>query len=151
LNNQKTVLIIASGNPIRSDDGLAWHAAHELEDYFDAPDVEIRCAQQLMPELSEIISRSQLVIFVDATEEGTPGEVCCAMIGERLQNTGGGSHQLTPAELIAMAQVLYGNKPSAFSVTVCGENFDHGEGLSSKVAAAMPQLVKTIAELVKQA
>ena len=104
MSGPESVLIIAYGNPLRSDDGLAWLAARELEDYFAASDVEIRSVQQLMPELSEIISRCQLVIFVDATEKGTPGEVSCAAVGERLLTTGGGSHQLTPAECLAMAQ-----------------------------------------------
>ena len=145
----KSALVIAYGNPLRSDDGLAWHVAPELEDRFANQRVDVRCVQQLMPEMSEIISRSQLVVFIDAATGGVAGEVRCEPIGEEI-HAGGGSHQLTPAGCVALARALYGSKPLAFAVTVCGESFDHGEALSPAVAGAIPEVVKTIAGLVVQ-
>ncbi len=144
--SSKPVVIIAYGNPVRSDDGLAWHAAKHLD---RLPATEVHCVQQLMPELAEIISHAQLVIFVDAAEAGPPGEVSCIKVSENPQNIGGSSHYLSPAELVALAQFLYGSTPEAFSITVAGENFDHGEALSPTIAAAIPHVVKTIAGLVK--
>ena len=38
-----SVLIIAYGNPLRSDDGLAWHAAKAIEGKFGSSEVEILC------------------------------------------------------------------------------------------------------------
>lgn len=149
MSGGESALIIAYGNPLRSDDGIAWHVAPELEKYFAGRRVEICCVQQLMPEISETISRCRLVIFIDAAVGGLAGEVRCEPIavGRRVS---GGSHQLTPAESVAIAEVLYGNKPRAFAVTVCGENFEHGEALSPAVAGAVPGLVMTVARLVER-
>ena len=143
------MLVIAYGNPLRSDDGLAWIAAEKLEDHLGA-DVEIHCCQQLMPELAELISQSQLVVFVDATTVGTPGEVFRVKVAKTAANSGGGSHQLNPVELIALSQALYGSNPKAFSVTMCGQNFEHGDTCSAPVSAAIPELVRTVTELVNE-
>ena len=71
------VLIVAYGNPMRSDDGLAWHAADKLEGKYSPSEVEILRVHQLAPELAENVSRSEAVIFVDAAmadgANGIPG------------------------------------------------------------------------------
>ncbi len=144
--SSQPVVIIAYGNPVRSDDGLAWHAAKQLA---RLPATEIHCVQQLMPEIAEVISHARLLIFMDAAETGLPGEVSCIKVGDGPQSIGGTSHYLSPAELVALARLLYGATPEAFSITVCGENFDHGETLSPRIEAAIPHVVKAIADLVK--
>ena len=146
------VLIIAYGNPLRSDDGVAWRAADELERRFSGGDVEILRTHQLAPELAEAVSRSEAVIFMDAaaaSDSGHPGEVGSAQVG--LPETPVRfSHQLSPSSVMALARQLYGASPRAFSVTLTGECFDHGEALSSVVAAALPAFVARIETLVQQ-
>src|ERR1700758_3673560 len=71
-------LIIAYGNPLRSDDGVAWRAAEALRQKFSPAEVEIACLHQLAPELAETVSRFACVIFVDAASAphaGRPGEI----------------------------------------------------------------------------
>ncbi len=146
------VLIIAYGNPMRCDDGLAWRAADELEGKFPTHEFEILRTHQLAPELAETVSRSQAVIFVDAASSGgtnaQPGEVREAPIG---LSAGPPcfSHHLSPAAVIALASQLYGAHPRAFSVTLTGQSFDHGESLSPVVVAAIPALVARIETLVQ--
>ena len=70
------VLVIAYGNPIRSDDGVAWHAAEEIRRKLESL-VEVICVHQLTPELAEEISRVSTVIFVDAARDVDPGKVVC--------------------------------------------------------------------------
>jgi hydrogenase maturation protease len=146
------VLIIAYGNPLRCDDGLAWRAADELEAKFSVADVEILRTHQLAPELAETVSRCEVVIFVDAASaeggNGQPGEVRCLPISLP-EDRSGFSHQLSPGAVVALALRLYAASPRAFSVTLTGECFDHGELLSPLVAAALPALVSRIAALVQ--
>jgi len=146
------VLIIAYGNPMRSDDGLAWHAADKLEGKYQPSEVEILRVHQLAPELAENVSRSEAVIFVDAAmadgANGHPGEVGDTEIGLP-QGTPRFSHQLSPAAVMALASQLYGVSPRAFAVTLTGDCFDHGEGLLPVVAAAIPVLVARIEERVQ--
>lgn len=143
------VLIVAYGNPLRSDDGVAWHAAVALEKKSSASNVEIVRAHQLAPELAETISRCEAVIFVDAARNGPPGQISSTQIRPP-QATPGFSHQLSPAAVVALAHQLFGATPHAFSVTLAGADFDHGESLSPAVEAALPALVARIEALIQQ-
>lgn len=149
LHTMPRVLIIAYGNPMRSDDGVAWRAAAALEGKSSTPDVEIVRAHQLTPELAETISRSEAVIFVDAANTGPPGQISSAEIRPP-QTQRRFSHQLSPDAVIALAHQLFGARPHAFSITLTGACFDHGESLSPAVEAALPALVARIEAVVQQ-
>jgi hydrogenase maturation protease len=144
------ILIIAYGNPMRSDDGLAWRAADALKKKLAGADVEILRLHQLAPELAETVTRAKAVIFVDAAApnktNGQPGEVCLSPV-ETIEGPPRFSHQLSPAAVVGLARQFYGINPRAFTVTLTGQNFDHGEALSPVVAAALPALVAQIEEL----
>jgi hydrogenase maturation protease len=148
------VLIVAYGNPLRCDDGLAWRAADDLEPKLSGSEVEILRAHQLAPEMAEDITRCDTVIFVDAAAadggNGKPGEVQCMEIGSS-EGPPRFSHQLSPAAVVALARQLYGASPRAFAVTLSGQCYDHGESLSPAIEAAIPALVARIEELVQQA
>ena len=145
------ILIVAYGNPMRCDDGLAWHAVDELEKKFSSPEVEVLRTHQLAPELAETVSSVEAVIFVDAATAGNgqPGEVRSSPI-DLPEGAPRFSHQLYPGSVIALARQLYAATPLAFSVTLTGACFDHGELLSPVVGAALPALVARIAALVEQ-
>ena len=136
---------------MRCDDGLAWRAAAALECKFSSSDIEIVRVHQLAPELAETVSRCEAVIFVDAAAAGnaSPGEICSAQINLP-QTQARFSHQLSPGAIVALAHQLFGAAPRAFSVTLTGNCFDHGESLSPAVAAALPALVARIEALIQQ-
>jgi hydrogenase maturation protease len=146
------ILIIAFGNPMRCDDGLAWRAADALEGKFIGAEIEILRSHQLTPELAESVSRSQAVIFVDAASpdgsNGRPGEVRSVEV-DTPEGPPRFSHQLSPGAVVALARQLYGVRLRAFSVTLTGQNFGHGESLSPVVEAAIPVLVARIEGLVQ--
>ena len=152
------VLIVAYGNPLRSDDGVAWRAADALSRKFPKAEVEILCFHQLAPELAETVSRFAAVIFIDAASprQGAdkPGEVQIERIGQETidhKDATPFSHVLTPHTVVALATTLYGAKLRASLVTVTGENFEHGESLSGAVAAALPELISKIGTIVEAA
>jgi hydrogenase maturation protease len=146
------ILIIAYGNPLRSDDAVAWRAAEILQTKV-SPDVEIRTLHQLGPELADSIRGCELVVFVDAASApGTAGEI---QISELTSAAGESTnpppfyHSISPAAVLGLAQQLYGAKPRTFCATVIGENFSHGEGLSPRVQASLPILVRRIEDLIQ--
>ena len=100
------VLIIAYGNPLRSDDGVAHRVADGLESRFSADEVEILRPQQLGPELAEAASRSRLVIFVDAASgNGEPGAIQIRELlpsGSDMKASVFG-HAIPPAAVIGLA------------------------------------------------
>jgi hydrogenase maturation protease len=151
LRTMSHVLIVAYGNPMRCDDGLAWRAATALEGKFFSSQVEIVRSHQLAPELAETVSRCEAVIFVDAAPAGNglPGEIRCAQVSLP-EAPPRFSHQLSPDAVVALARQLFGARPEAFSVTLTGHCFDHGESLSPVVTAALPALVARIEALIQQ-
>ena len=143
------ILILAYGNPLRCDDGLAWRAAAALDGKFSTSQVEIVRTHQLAPELAETVSRCEAAIFVDAGAGSPAGEIRCAQVSlpEAQPRF---SHQLSPHAIVALAHQLFGASPHAYSVTLTGDCFDHGESLSPAVAAALPALVARIESLIQQ-
>ncbi len=89
------VLIIAYGNPLRSDDGFGWHAAELLRPKALELRADLLCVYQLTPELAAAISESDLLIFIDAACNGHPGQVVCSAVLPRPEPARF-SHQLAP-------------------------------------------------------
>jgi hydrogenase maturation protease len=143
------ILILAYGNPLRGDDGVAWRAAEELSGRFAASEVEVVCTHQLTPEMAEKVSWADAVIFLDAAEDGQTGEVSCNRLVEPFGEVRF-SHQLSPVAILALAKQLYGASPRAYSVTLTGQCFDHGDTLSSVVETALPCFVAKVDALVHQ-
>ncbi len=147
------ILVIAFGNPLRSDDGVAWRAAESLKENVSPSEVEIICLQQLGPELAETASRFECVIFVDAASgSGVPGAVQVRDLSRA--NSGPAEppafcHALSPTAILGMAAQLYGATAQAYSATVVGQDFDHGEALSPQVVDALPVLIARIQELIQ--
>jgi len=140
-------LIIAYGNPLRGDDGLAWRAAEGLEK-LHLPDVQITTTHQLTPELAHSVSQASFVVFVDARHSGEPGEIFTQPVIPVSQSVIF-THDFLPGNILHAAAYLYGRCPSAVLVSLAGENFEHGEKLSDKIIAALPELVERIKQLLQ--
>ncbi len=151
------ILIVAYGNPLRCDDGIAWRAADALERKFPASQVEIQRVHQLAPEIADALRNRELVLFLDAAcvddaDNARPGETRVRHIvaSEMKQHpTGQFSHVYSPAKLLELARELYGATPPATVITVTGQDFGHGERLSQLVTAALPALVSKIEGIVR--
>jgi hydrogenase maturation protease len=139
------ILIVAYGNPLRSDDGVAWHAAEALRD--GCPSAKVVSAHQLTPELAEMAAKSDGVVFIDASQGGDPGHIVCTWVNAR-EDRGQTSHWLTPAQVIALCEELYGATPRAMMISIAGASFDHGETLSEALRSALPELVDRVEDCV---
>jgi len=150
------ILIIAYGNPLRRDDGVAWRAADALESRFPESGVEILRLHQLAPEVAEAARHRDLVIFLDAalddTRNGKPGQIRVKELSpdpREKDHAGQFSHVYSPVKILDIARDLYQAGPKAYVITVTGGNFDHGDGLSDAVAAAIPSLVAKVVDIVR--
>jgi hydrogenase maturation protease len=156
MTNTARILIIAYGNPLRCDDGVAWRAAEALEGKFPSEQVEILRLHQLAPELADAVRQRELVLFVDAAFDadlGTsrPGEIRVREMSSREINEhrpGQLAHVYSPAKVLDLARELYRATPKALVITVAGENFGHGDCLAASVANALPELVGRIEQLI---
>jgi hydrogenase maturation protease len=130
------LLVLAYGNPLRDDDGVAWKIAEHL--HRRRPDVEIVCVHQLVPELCEHVSRAEGVLFLDAAVGTEPGRVAVRGVEAEPQDSGFG-HVLSPSGLLELVRRLYEKVPPALLATVTGRDFSFGSELSPPVEAALPE------------
>lgn len=142
------LLVIGYGNPLRCDDGIAWQAAEELKREFDQS-AKVICVHQLTPELAADVCQAEMVIFLDASSKGEPGDVRCEAVSEEPGELRF-SHHLTPAEVLTLSDRLYSTKPCAFLISIHGECFDHGPTFSSAAIHAVPEVVAQVCTLMKQ-
>jgi hydrogenase maturation protease len=143
------VLILGYGNSLRSDDGLGWQVAVQLFRANMSPEVLVLPCHQLTPELAEPVSRAETVLFIDSTRQGTPGEFRC----EELRSEPGPvsfTHHLSPAGLLDLSSELFGCCPRSYLLSICGESFEVGEGLSTTVCERLPELKARVRELIAE-
>lgn len=142
-------LVLACGNRLRGDDGVASYIAKCLREQRSGPETEIRVDQQWAPELAEPISAAEIVIFIDASANLRPGKIACRAVQPAPHSPATFTHQASPATLLSLANELYGRAPAqAYLVTIGGSSFDLVEVLSEPVRQAVPEAVKQINALM---
>lgn len=136
-------LVIAVGNPTRSDDGVGPQVAAVLE--IVAPSASYRIVHQLTPDLVDDIAEARLVLFVDASVEAT--ELTITPIDPSPGT--GGSHATTPGALLAFAGEIYQRRPErALQVAIPASDFRFGERLSPETSRWAERAVASIAALL---
>ncbi|MDJ0751932.1 MAG: hydrogenase maturation protease [Ardenticatenaceae bacterium] len=141
------ICVIGIGNPLRGDDGVGWVVADRLRSEPKMAGVKIVTCHQLLPEMAADLNQVETVIFVDAAAGGAAGETAVSLVKEdntELVST----HHLSPAALLAYTELLYGQLPTAYLVTVGGASFDLGESLSPEVAAQLPTVLQAVKKLL---
>jgi hydrogenase maturation protease len=139
-------LIIGIGNPLRSDDGLGWKVAEQLVQDND-PGQVILTVHQLTPELVQWMAAADLVILIDASRAGEPGELAIRPVSPHPHTGAIGSHHLSPEELLALTTAIYDHCPPAFIASMTGADFAIGEQLSATVAQKISLLSASVRQL----
>ena len=143
------ILVIGYGNPVRADDGVGPYLARALEK--ELPGCRFLTPHQLSPELAEDVAQSDLVIFLDAEWEGTPGQVKAYELKPAPhRQTASFTHQMDPEVLLTAAEVLYGRSPRAFVVSVTGADFGFSEAFSPEVERAIPEMIREAKRLIDE-
>ena len=97
--------------------------------------------------MAEEVAGTETVIFVDATLDQEPGQILMRELSPVSLKPGLVTHHLGAAELLGVAQDLYGTQPRrACLMTIGAGNIELGEGLSSSVQTSVPD-AKNILEL----
>lgn len=138
-------LIIGYGNSLRSDDGIGLKVASEVEQS-GLPGTRSRQEHQLTPELSATIAEFDRVIFVDAAINCE--KVQLQQIQSRQATGTQLGHHCDARSLLAMTEVLYGNVPEAWLITIPAANFEFGEGFSPKAEQGATKALQIIANLL---
>ena len=141
-------LIIGYGSTLRRDDGVGYMLAEGLMETM--PEDVVIARQLLTPDLAEPVSQSEQVIFIDACAKTPPGEVGVRQITPKGENWGAFVHEMSPEVLLDCVKDIYGQLPQAWLITIGGEDFSIGEGLSAKVASVCPQVLREIDRLYRR-
>ncbi len=143
----KTV-VIGIGNPLRGDDGVGWAMVEALEEVAEAWGLTAVYAHQLLPELIDEFRCARRVVFVDASVSGEAGAVTVTAVPPTTDGPAA-SHQMHPGVLLALGMKLYGRMPSAYLITVTGQDFGYTETLSAPVEQAVTAVLHQIQQLIQ--
>lgn len=141
--------IIGYGNVQRRDDGIGPYIVGRLRPIFaNRRDVHLRVSHQLEPDLIEPLKHADIVLFVDAAiHRGVAGRRWM-VIQPELKTMPCLGHQVSPAFILGWLQCLYRRCPTAWLVTVEGNDFSFGSGLSSGARKKAEQVIGEITALV---
>ncbi|GMU23100.1 MAG: hypothetical protein AMXMBFR13_31830 [Phycisphaerae bacterium] len=146
---QHPIRIFAWGNRGRRDDGVALLLAERLEErYADDCGVIVQQYHQLGPELVEELNHCSLAIFIDAHVSDGFEEVHL----ERIEPTEAGgfdTHHCHPSVLLTLGRCMGFELPESVLVAIRGYDFDFGDGLSPKTAAAMARAEAAIVDMIQ--
>jgi hydrogenase maturation protease len=123
-------LIIGYGNPGRQDDGIGPAFIDTFPE--ESNKIALQSNYQLTVEDALELKNYEQVIFVDASincNEPFHLEEITAT-----NNSGFGSHSLTPHALIQLCQTLYQHSPAAYILAIRGYEFDQFEEKLSATA-----------------
>lgn len=136
-------LIIGIGNPLCGDDGLGWTIAEQLARDYDG-DCDLLTVHQLTPELAQEMAPATLVVLIDASREGEPGEFRVCSLSLSALPGPLGAHHMAPEELVALTAAVYGSCPPVVIASMTGADFSMGEHLSPIVARCIPLAISAL-------
>ena len=144
-SSSKRILVYGYGNPGRQDDGLGPYLSEEIG-RFNLPLVDTDANYQLQIEDADLISKYDLVIFIDADTEGS--EPFNARRLEPEAKVSYTTHRLGPESVLALCKSVYGVVPESWLIGIRGYNFDIHEGLTEKALSNSREAIGFIKQLL---
>ena len=137
-------LVLGIGNVLRGDDGIGWRLAEGLAGRPDG-ELVVKAVHQLTPELAAELTAVRRVLFIDAwrpPEQMAAPRPRLLSLNQAIPSSAAGlmvSHQLDPAALLGLTELLYGRAPLAMVLLVPVWHCGHGSELSVPLLAQLPR------------
>ncbi len=142
--------IIGYGNTGRRDDGCGFHVATRLEALLrEQESITVRPMHQLDPTLAVELGEADQVVFVDASVENREKGVEWRKVLPEQDTLPLMTHHLKPSFLMGLVHAIEGVCPEAWLVSVQGEDFGIGEGLSPSTERRAEQVTEEIVSFVQ--
>ena len=123
--------IIGYGNPHRKDDGIGPYVVEQLSaDLGKGTGIALRSLHQLDPVLAEELQGAEVLILVDATVEPLEHGLRWTRVQPKQSLSAYDTHDLQPEVFAGLLESLYQRSPAMWVVSVQGNDFGFGEGLS---------------------
>lgn len=146
------IAVVGYGNPTRSDDGAGIAAAELIGKAAEAEGLPVKIFQyhQLTIDAAPLLLDYKFAIFLDSGINIPHGSILFNRIESEDYGALSLSHHLKPQQLLMIMDTLFGSSPESFLCTIGGRDFDFGNTLSDKVAAALPEVVNASLEIISQ-
>lgn len=145
-----SVWIVGYGNTQCRDDGIGPYVANRLRDLFSgSPSIHVLPCHQLDPALVEDLKDAGGVLFIDATVESLADGWQRSSLQPRFDEWPYVVHDFKVPLLLGLMKAIYGRCPEAWMVSVQGEDFGFGEGLSDGARQRADEAVNAIAGFVQ--
>jgi hydrogenase maturation protease len=158
----RKILLIGYGNVYCRDDGVALYVINQLrclqgiseldtdEDGLDdlGHVFDSIMLHQLVPEIIITIAHYDMVVFIDAHLGTIPEDVRVIQVQEE-HRFHAVTHHMSPGMILYMTRESKGRVPEAYLVSVRGESFDFGVGLSDRCRVSADLAVTRILDLAQ--
>jgi len=138
--------IIGLGNPQRRDDGLGPYVIKSLRREFGdgeiGPIFQTFC--ELDPAIIMDLRQAERVLFVDATPIPLDNDLYWSKVDGRLEPLPYLSHHYSPNFVLGLLHQIYRCYPETWLISIEGEDFDNGEGLTPKALERAERAVREI-------
>jgi hydrogenase maturation protease len=146
------ILVYGYGNPGRQDDALGVRLAENIELWAQEDNikgVEVDCNYQLNIEDSDRISKSDIVIFVDATIEEIEDFIFTEVNPDEstIEFT---MHAVSPAFVLDLCRKLYGKSPKTYLMHIKGFEWEFEEKLSDDAMLNLAKATAFIKEKINE-
>ncbi|MEW5825640.1 MAG: hydrogenase maturation protease [Candidatus Bipolaricaulota bacterium] len=138
-------VVIGIGNELRGDDGVGLRVVRGLP---SRPYVTTVAVHQLTPDLAELLSEAERVLFVDAHARATTLQLQAVAPSEF---AGGIGHSVVPGTLLAWTAALSGRVPEGWVLGIPAQTFDVGEELSPEAERAVPAARRAVLKWLDRA
>ncbi|HSO62863.1 MAG TPA: hypothetical protein VLR50_17655 [Desulfobacterales bacterium] len=146
-------LIIGFGNLDRGDDGVAFEVVNRLRRQLgvkpldaDETGLDDRGSEtgavfvpQLVPELALDVGGCEPLVFVDAHVAAEPRAIVCVAVRPEARLSSTLSHTLPVEGFLWLVQAIAGRAPESFLMSLRGQCFEPGRGLSPAAAGLVEQ------------
>jgi hydrogenase maturation protease len=146
------ILVYGYGNPGRQDDALGVRLAENIELWAQEDNikgVEVDCNYQLNIEDSDRISKSDIVIFADATIEEIEDFIFTEVNPDEstIEFT---MHAVSPAFVLDLCRKLYGKSPKTYLMHIKGFEWEFEEKLSDDAMLNLAKATAFIKEKINE-
>jgi hydrogenase maturation protease len=150
---RKNCIVVGVGNPLMGDDGIGVEVARSLRKSDLGKSVLVLERQALDISILDQATRASKLVVVDAVKSGrTPGSVVKFSPGRQGSPTLSAplTHEQGLEDILALAKKGGMRLPPIVVVGVEPEDCAPGEGLSERVARALPEVLAKVRAEVKE-
>jgi Ni,Fe-hydrogenase maturation factor len=115
------------------------------------PGIRFLTPRQLVPELAMDLAEAGTVMFIDATVEPLPEGYRWDALAVETVTISPYAHLFRAGYILGLTASVYGQRPSAYMISIQGEDFSHGVGLSTPARIRARRAAETIRRFLSAA